>query len=156
MRGGELSFDPKNDPVPEDPDARDEELKDNFDCLEHFSEGVLKGSIFSSRKHGFFIVFDDPQNKILEGIRNTKLGEGIDGVFRHFIDPAYRVYRSMLEKYRSKGMTSENLTLMGYSGGGAVASALSAALHMGAFTENSPEEIYEDGADRPAGYVPQE
>ena len=31
---------------------------------------------------------------------------------------------------------------MGYSGGGAIASVLSAALHMRAFTEDSPEGVY--------------
>ena len=31
---------------------------------------------------------------------------------------------------------------MGYSEGGAIASVLSAALHMGAFTEDSPEGVY--------------
>ena len=133
-----VGFDPKNDPAPEDPDARDEELKSSFDRVGGFTEGMLKGSIFKSEKHGFFIVFDDPRNKILEGIQNAKLGEGIDGVFRHFIDPAYRVYRRVLETYRNQGISNDNLVLMGYSGGGAIASVLSAALHMGAFTEDSP------------------
>ena len=92
-----VGFDPKKDPFPEDPDRLDDYISRNFELKERFEIGYVKGSVFKAPGLGFFMVFDDPENKILEGIRNAKLGEGIDGVFRHFIDPAYRVYRRVLE-----------------------------------------------------------
>ncbi|WP_347712464.1 hypothetical protein [uncultured Fretibacterium sp.] len=137
-----VGFDPKNDPFPEDPDRLDDYISKNFELKEQFEIGHVKGSVFKAPGLGFFMVFDDPENKVLEGIQSANLGEGINGVFRHFIDPAYRVYRRVLETYRNQGISNDNLVLMGYSGGGAIASVLSAALHMGAFTEDSSEGAY--------------
>lgn len=137
-----VGFDPKNDPFPEDPDRLDQYIARNFKLMEQFESGYVKGSVFKAPGLGFFMVFDDQAGKVLEGIRNARMGEGIEGVSRHFIDPAYRVYRRVLETYRNQGITNDNLVLMGYSGGGAIASVLSAALHMGAFTEDSATGAY--------------
>ena len=76
-----VGFDPKKDPFPEDPDRLDDYISRNFELKERFEIGYVKGSVFKAPGLGFFMVFDDPENKILEGIRNAKLGEGIDFSF---------------------------------------------------------------------------
>ena len=67
---------------PENPDRLDDYISKNFELKEQFEIGHVKGSVFKAPGLGFFMVFDDPENKVLEGIRGHPRGLLRQGALR--------------------------------------------------------------------------
>jgi Ca2+-binding RTX toxin-like protein len=126
--------DPKNDPFPENPDKLDAEIS-QYEKVGMFNEsnGGVIGSVFK-KENQYYIVFDNPQSEEFNKLLTEK-----DLGFIKYINQAYQLYREYLEAYR---INADAVTLLGYGGGGAIASALSAALYCGAFTRDDEYEVY--------------
>lgn len=129
--GWDGTCDPAGDPEPENPDKLDEVIAGYklVGTYNNIGDSVIEANVF--RKGGqYFIVFDGSTFDSLQDVIDDWLYADLTGlaatdtpVFTSCLNAAYKCYRSILDKL---GIEKNNVTLLGHSLGGGIASALSA------------------------------
>lgn len=122
--------DPAGDPFPEEEDELDERMAQYPLFEEKINLGGVHGTVYCDGTGKYYMVFNDIAGEAQAAFKEINKNQDVAGFVENYLNPAYDLYRAALDRY---GIRPDQLTLIGHSEGGAIASALSAALYLGAF-----------------------